>query len=80
MAVAPDLRLGAGAADERIVGRRRAVGRDADDLAEMVAEVLRLVARAEVVAEREEQVAVRALARCGSRNDCRTRAGRPGGR
>src|SRR5262244_578405 len=47
VAVAPDLRLGAGAADEGIVRRRRAVGADADELAEVIADVLRLVAGGE---------------------------------
>ena len=41
--------------------RRCAVRRDADDLAEMIAEILRLVARPVVVAERDEQVAVGGL-------------------
>ena len=44
VAVAPDFRLASGSADERIVRRHRAVGRDAHDLAEMIGEVLRLVA------------------------------------
>jgi len=49
------------AADEGIVRRHRAVGPDADDLAEMVAEVLRLVARAEMVAHAEKQIVVGCL-------------------
>ena len=61
MPVAPDFRLGAVAADERIVGRHRAVGPDANDLAQMVGEVLRLLAIGEMVAHGEEQVAVRRL-------------------
>ena len=61
MAVAPDFRLGVVAADERIVRRHRAVRRDAHDLAEMVGEVLRLVAIGEVIAHREQQIAVAAL-------------------
>src|SRR5262245_56345788 len=61
MAVAPDFRLGACASGERIVGRHRAVRLDAHDLAEMVGEVLRLVAMDEVVAHGEEQVAISSL-------------------
>ena len=61
VAVAPDLRLGAGAADERIVGRHRAVGPDADDLADVIAEILRLVARTEMVARGEKEIVVRRL-------------------
>src|SRR5262249_9777716 len=61
MAVAPNLRLGAAPADERIVGRYRAVRPDAHDLAEVVAEILRLIAKGEMIPEREEQVAVLCL-------------------
>src|SRR5437868_14755587 len=61
MTVAPDLRLRAGAADEGIVLRHRAVRRNADQLAEMVIESLRLIAAAIVFAERDKQVAVRGL-------------------
>src|SRR4029450_13115862 len=45
MAVAPDFRLRALPADERVVRRAGAVGPDADDLADVVAEVLRLVGK-----------------------------------
>jgi len=65
MAIAPDLRLGVGAADERIVFRRRAIGRDADQLAQMVAEVLRFVTVGKMLAQRYEQVACRWPARSG---------------
>src|SRR5204863_7664429 len=58
MTIAPDFRLGAVAADEGIVGRRRTIGRDADHLAEMVGKVLRLVAVAEMFTQRDEQIAV----------------------
>src|SRR5262249_61689080 len=58
MAVAPYFRLGAAFADERIVGRHRAVRPDAHNLAEVVAEILRLVAICEMLPEREEQVVV----------------------
>src|SRR5712691_1022809 len=61
MSVTPDFGLGARLADERIVGRHRAVGPDADDLAEMVGEVLCLVTEAEMVAHRQEQVVVGGL-------------------
>src|SRR5262245_16710346 len=59
--VAPDLRLGASPADEGIVRRHRAVRPDADDLAEIVAEVLRLVASGEVIARGEEEILIRRL-------------------
>ena len=59
--VTPDFRLRAVAADERIVARCGTVRRDADDFAEMVGEILRLVARAVVITERDEQVAVGCL-------------------
>src|SRR6185437_10052448 len=59
--VAPDFRLDAVAADERIVRRHRTVGRDADHLAKMIGEILRLVAMAEMLAQRHEQVAVGTL-------------------
>ena len=80
MAVAPDLRLGAGAADERIVLRHRAVGRDPDHLAEMVAEVLRLVAVGEVLAQRDEQIAVVGLRDAAAEVIAATTAGPAGGR
>src|SRR5262245_7380757 len=49
VAVAPDLWLGRRLADEGIVRRNRAIGPDANDLAEVVAKILRLVAGGEVV-------------------------------
>src|SRR5437868_6629500 len=61
MPVAPDLRLGRGPADEGIARRDRAVRPDADDLAEIVAEILRLVAGGEVVARGEEEIVIRRL-------------------
>src|SRR5438094_9638112 len=50
MAVAPDFRLGARPFDEGIVYRRRAVWPNAHDLAEVVAEILRLIALGELFA------------------------------
>src|SRR5262245_43542987 len=61
VAVAPDLGLRAGAFDERVVRRHRSVRCHADHLAEMVAEILRLVAKTEVIAGREKEIAVRSL-------------------
>src|SRR5262249_36900080 len=61
VAVAPDFRLGARAVDERIARRHRAVRPQPHDLAQMVAEVLRLIAGGEVLPHGEEQVAVGAL-------------------
>src|SRR5207245_2288818 len=61
VAVAPDFRLRIGAADKWIVCRRRAVGRDPDQLAEMIGKVLRLVAMAEMFAQRDKQIAVTCL-------------------
>jgi hypothetical protein len=58
MAKTPDLGPGAIASDKGIVRRRCAIGRDPDQLAQMIAEVLRLVAIAEVFAECCEQIAV----------------------
>ena len=54
----PDPRLGAIAPDKGIIRRRRAIWRDPDQLAEMIAEILRLVAIAEMFAQRDEQIAV----------------------
>jgi hypothetical protein len=78
MAIAPDLGLGAGAFDELIVGRNAAFGSQPDHLAEMVAEVLRFVAIAEVIAGGETDCR-RGPARCGSRSGCRSRADHPAG-
>ena len=61
VAVAPDLGLRARSADERIIRRNRAVGSDANDLADVVGEILRLVARTEVIAHGQEQIVVGAL-------------------
>jgi hypothetical protein len=58
MAVAPDFRSGAFAADEGVVARHAPVGLNADDLAVMVVEGLRAVAKAEPFAERNEQSTV----------------------
>ncbi len=58
VAKTPDLRPGAVAADERVIRRRRAVGRNPDQLADVIAEVLRLVAGAVMVAQRDKQIAV----------------------
>ena len=57
MAVAPNLGPGAGLASERVVRRHRAVRADADHLAVVIAEILRLVAL-EALAQRHEQIAV----------------------
>src|SRR5262244_406684 len=59
VAVAPDLRLGGRPADERIVRRDRAIGPDADDLAEIVGRILRLVAGGEMLARGQEEIVVR---------------------
>src|SRR5215831_13156754 len=59
--VAPDLRLGGRLADEGIVRRNRAIRPDANDLAEVVGEILRLVAGREVVAGGQKQIVVRRL-------------------
>src|SRR5262245_13147550 len=61
MAVAPDFRFGAGLAGERIVGRHRAIRPDADDLAEVVSETLRLVARSEMLAQGQKEAVIRRL-------------------
>ena len=59
-AIGPDLGQDARLAEERIVGRRRAVGRDVNDLAEMGVQPLRHVPRRRIraVADGHEQVAV----------------------
>src|SRR5262245_49575483 len=61
VAVAPDLRLGRRLADVGIVRRNRAVGPDADYLAEIVCKILRLVAGGEVVAGGQKERVVRRL-------------------
>ena len=61
VAVAPDLGSGAFTADERIVRWSSAIGGDADDLAEMIGEVLGFVAAAIVFAESDEEIAVAGL-------------------
>ena len=61
VAVAPDFRLGAGLFHERIVRRHRSVGAHAHDLADVIGEILRLVARAVMVAHGQEQIVVRHL-------------------
>src|SRR4051794_11700942 len=58
MAKAPDFRLCIVAADERIIRGRRTVRRDPDDLAEVVAEILRLIAGGKMLAQGCEQIAV----------------------
>ena len=59
MSVSIDLRFGAGPAGKRIVGWNAAVVAKAQDLADIVAEVLRLQAQAVVVfADAAEPVAV----------------------
>ena len=50
MAVGEDLRLGAGAADERIVGRHGPFVREPQRLADVVAELLRLHPQAVILA------------------------------
>ena len=59
-AVGPDLGQHARLTDERIVGRRRAIRRDVNDLAEMIVELLRDVPRRRIraVAGCQEQIAV----------------------
>jgi hypothetical protein len=59
MAVGPVLGKRALLADEGVVGRRLAVARDADDLADVRAEVLREVALRVALPRRHEQVPVR---------------------
>src|SRR5215468_8060401 len=61
MAVAPDLGLGGRPADEGIVRRDRAIGPDANDLAEIVGKILRLVAGGEMLAGGQEEIVVRRL-------------------
>ncbi len=61
VAVADREHLRPPAAGFRIVGRRRAVRHDADHLADVIGKTLRLVARAVVVAEGDEQIAVGGL-------------------
>src|SRR5665647_515657 len=58
MTVGPDLRPRSRLANEGIVRRHRAVRLDAHDLAYVVGEALRVLARREVVTKRDEQVAV----------------------
>src|SRR5262245_17354731 len=58
VAIAPDLGLSAVAAAEWTVGRHRAVRPHPHDLADVVGEVLRLLAREIMVAQRQEQAAV----------------------
>ena len=60
VAVTPDLRLGR-PADERIVRRCRTIGADADDLAEMVIQILRLVTGGEMFTHGEKEIVVRRL-------------------
>jgi hypothetical protein len=59
--VGPDFGFGAGLADEGIVAWHRAVRFDAHDLADVIGQILRVVARLEMIAERHEQIAVGAL-------------------
>jgi hypothetical protein len=56
VAVAPDLGLGGRLADEGIVRRDRAIGPDANDLAEIVGKILRLVAGGEMLAGGQEEM------------------------
>src|SRR3954463_2779052 len=56
--VGPDFGSGVGAVHERVVGRNRTVGIDADHLAEMIREVLRGV-ELETLAGRNEELAFR---------------------
>jgi len=55
MAVAPDLGQGTGRVDEGVVRRDLAIGFDAHHLPEVAAEVLRLVAPALALAQRDEE-------------------------
>src|SRR5262249_58380480 len=55
VAVAPDLGLGGRPADEGIVRRDRSIGPDANDLAEIVGKILRLVAGGEMLAGGQEE-------------------------
>src|SRR5262249_47081691 len=61
VAVAPDLRLGGGLAGEGIVRRNGAIGPDANDLAEVIGKILRLVAGGEMVAGGQKEIVVRCL-------------------
>src|SRR4029079_3651159 len=65
VAIRPDFGTGAVFVDERIVGRRGAVARNPDDLAEVVVERLRHVAVGEMLAIGEEQRAGRGLHNTG---------------
>src|SRR5262249_24469944 len=56
VAVAPDLGLGGRPADEGIDRRNRAIGPDANDLAEVVGKILRLIAGGEMVAGGQKQI------------------------
>src|SRR5262249_7407277 len=58
MTVTPDFRLGAVLADEGIVGRGGAVGTNTNQLAQVIAEILRLVAIREMLAHGEKQAFV----------------------
>jgi hypothetical protein len=58
VAIRPDLGARAGAPNERVVRRNAAVRRDADDLPEVSAEVLGLVALGISLAGRDEEIAV----------------------
>src|SRR5262249_26641629 len=59
--VAPDFRLRAWPAGERVVRGHRAIRPNANDLAEMVGKVLRLIARGEMLAQRQEEIVVGCL-------------------
>src|SRR6266852_5975122 len=61
MAKTPDFRLGALPSDEGIVRRHRAVRPDANDLAEVVGKILRLIPLGEMLAQRQEEIVVESL-------------------
>src|SRR4029079_11033980 len=61
VAVAPDFRPGARLLHERIVRRHAAIRRDADHLATVVGEILPLVAKPEMLAGGEKNIAVTRL-------------------
>ena len=60
-AVGPDFRQSTPIPDKGVVGRRRPVGRDAHNFADVVVEFLCEFFRSKVVAERDEQIAILGL-------------------
>lgn len=60
-AVGPDFRQSTPIPNKGVVGRRRPVGRDAHNLANVIVEFLCEFFRSEVVAERDEQIVIQSL-------------------